>query len=64
MSRAPDNPDIQVALNHCGRDPVHIPGRIQAFGCLLGLTPDAFEVQYASQNASEILTAIRQSSLA
>ncbi len=44
----------EVDLTSCDREQIHIPGRIQPFGCLLALGPD-WAVTHASENCSEIL---------
>lgn len=41
-------------LTNCDREQIHIPGRIQAFGCLLSVTSD-WIVNHASQNAAAFL---------
>ena len=46
------DPDLQnqtIDLTNCDREPIHIPGRIQSFGALLGFTSDLI-VTHASQN--------------
>ncbi|QDT63155.1 HWE histidine kinase domain-containing protein [Calycomorphotria hydatis] len=44
-----------VALSNCDREPVHIPGKIQTFGGLLGFDLQTMEVHYCSENLQEII---------
>ena len=44
----------QVDLSNCDREPIHIPGLIQPFGCLLALSSDWLVVR-ASGNAAAML---------
>ncbi|MEO1525117.1 MAG: HWE histidine kinase domain-containing protein [Planctomycetota bacterium] len=48
-------PDEKLALNKCDNEPVHIPGRIQPFGALLGFDLNSGEIQYQSENVSAML---------
>ncbi len=50
-----------VDLTNCDHEPIHIPGRIQSFGCLISVTSD-WIVNHASVNASEML-GLQQSEL-
>ena len=43
-------PDERLALDNCNREPVHIPGRIQPFGAMLGFELKSGEVRYQSDN--------------
>ena len=43
-------PDEKLALNNCDKEPVHIPGRIQPFGALLGFDLETGIVRYQSEN--------------
>jgi chemotaxis family two-component system sensor kinase Cph1 len=45
----------KVTLTNCDREPVHIPGCIQPFGCLLALNPQNLTVIQVSDNAQEWL---------
>ena len=45
----PDLRNQTIDLTNCDREPIHIPGRIQSFGALLGFTSDLI-VTHASQN--------------
>jgi light-regulated signal transduction histidine kinase (bacteriophytochrome)/CheY-like chemotaxis protein len=47
--------ELQAALADCAAEPVHIPGRTQPHGAMLGVHPDTMTVCYASENASDIL---------
>ncbi|KAA6456015.1 hypothetical protein DYQ86_26420 [Acidobacteria bacterium AB60] len=45
-------------FSNCDREPIHIPGSVQAHGFFLGLQPDAedrFRVAAASENAADYL---------
>ena len=42
--------DEEIDLTNCDREPIHIPGRIQSFGCLLAVTRD-WIVRRASANS-------------
>ncbi|QPH52359.1 HWE histidine kinase domain-containing protein [Pontivivens ytuae] len=44
----------EVDLTSCDREQIHIPGRIQPFGCLIALDPD-WIVSHVSENAAEVL---------
>ena len=44
-----------LALANCDRDPIHIPGFIQPFGCLIAVSLDLQQVLYVSENASEFV---------
>ena len=50
----PELRDQAIDLTNCDREPIHIPGRIQPFGALLGFTPDLI-VTHASRNLGEIV---------
>jgi chemotaxis family two-component system sensor kinase Cph1 len=43
----------QADLTNCDREPIHIPGRIQAHGVLLALSPADHTVVQASQNTAD-----------
>lgn len=44
------NSEKQLALSNCDREPVHIPGRIQAFGAMLGYELQSGTIRYHSEN--------------
>ncbi|MAQ46186.1 MAG: two-component system sensor histidine kinase/response regulator [Confluentimicrobium sp.] len=44
----------QVDLTNCDRDPIHIIGAVQSFGCLIAVSSD-WIVQHASDNVADIL---------
>jgi len=44
----------QVDLTNCDREPIHIPGRVQSFGCLIAVGRQ-WMVRYASENCEEML---------
>ncbi|SHI51977.1 HWE histidine kinase domain-containing protein [Wenxinia saemankumensis] len=50
----PTSPDPQVDLTNCDREPIHILGRVQSFGCLIAVSPD-WIVTRASTNTAAIL---------
>ncbi len=44
----------QVDLTNCDREPIHIPGRVQSFGCLIAVGRQ-WMVRYASENCADML---------
>ena len=44
-----------VTLDTCDREPIHIPGSIQAHGCLLACDIGLTKIERASGNAGAIL---------
>ncbi|GAA4461285.1 ATP-binding protein [Nibrella saemangeumensis] len=46
---------FQADITNCEREPIHIPGRIQAHGFLLAVTPDDYTIIQASENVREHL---------
>jgi light-regulated signal transduction histidine kinase (bacteriophytochrome) len=48
------DPSEKVDLTNCDREPIHIVGQIQPFGCLLAITSD-WIVAHASRNCQEML---------
>ena len=44
----------QVDLTNCDREPIHIIGAVQSFGCLIAVSSD-WIVQHASDNVADIL---------
>jgi light-regulated signal transduction histidine kinase (bacteriophytochrome)/CheY-like chemotaxis protein len=52
--QAPSDPARAVDLSGCEREPIHLLGRIQPFGCLLAVSPGGF-VQHASANLADYL---------
>ena len=44
----------QLALDNCAQEPVHVPGKIQSFGALLGFNAESFSVEHVSTNTSMI----------
>lgn len=44
----------KVDLTNCDREPIHLLGRVQKFGCLVALTHD-WKICHVSQNAIEFL---------
>ena len=47
--------EVEEALETCASEPVHIPGTVQPFACLLALTAQTGLVEYASANCLNIL---------
>jgi len=48
-------PLAAVDLSNCAAEPIHIPGRIQSFGALIGLSTD-WIVTHASENAAALFS--------
>ena len=48
--------DVERALETCAEEPVHIPGTIQSFGCLLACSRETGIVTHVSQNIGTLLT--------
>jgi len=46
---------IAQALEGCATEPVHIPGTVQPFGCLVCIDSDTGRINYASENCKEII---------
>ncbi|GAA4399584.1 ATP-binding protein [Nibrella viscosa] len=46
---------FQADISNCEREPIHIPGRIQAHGFLLAVSPDTYTIIQASENVREHL---------
>ena len=46
--------DATVDLTNCDREPIHLLGNVQSYGCLLAVSPD-WIVQHASTNVAHIL---------
>lgn len=46
---------VRDALAECAAEPVHIPGTVQPFGCLVGMDAETREIHYASENCGEII---------
>ncbi|PYE85671.1 HWE histidine kinase domain-containing protein [Pseudoroseicyclus aestuarii] len=49
-----DHAERSVDLTNCDREPIHLLGRVQSFGCLLAVAPDWTVVQ-ASANTEEVI---------
>lgn len=47
--------EIAAALDECAREPVHIPGAIQPFGCLLSFDQEMSRVLQVSANLQDVL---------
>jgi two-component system, chemotaxis family, sensor kinase Cph1 len=50
------NKDVQNITN-CESEPIHIPGSIQPYGFLLGISPTDHTIHYCSENCEEYLNA-------
>ncbi|MEO0371338.1 MAG: HWE histidine kinase domain-containing protein, partial [Pseudomonadota bacterium] len=55
MDEAPQDHGLLKAKEECTAEPVHDPGGVQAFACLVALDPKTDKIVYASENSSEIL---------
>lgn len=47
--------DFEEAMEACASEPVHIPGTVQSFGCLVGVNAHTGHIAYASQNCADII---------
>ncbi len=47
--------ELKTALDHCAKEPIHIPGSIQPHGFLIAFTSDDQIVRHASQNLPAFL---------
>lgn len=47
--------DFKSALDNCASEPVHIPGTVQRFGCLIGVDPQNSRIAYASENCFDVI---------
>lgn len=50
----PSLPVTDADLADCAREPIHLLGRVQSFGCLVAASSD-WIIQHASQNCAEVL---------
>lgn len=57
---AASDPEVKVDLSNCDREPIHILGHVQRFGCLLALSKE-FVIVHASENVHEYLELKAQS---
>lgn len=48
------SPEIEIDLTNCDREPIHLLGRVQAYGCLLGISHD-WMVTHASVNTKDLI---------
>lgn len=46
---------IRRAMEECAAEPVHIPGRVQPFGCVISADAKSGTIQYASKNCADII---------
>ncbi|WP_341235474.1 HWE histidine kinase domain-containing protein [uncultured Sulfitobacter sp.] len=47
-------PQYDYDLTNCDREPIHILGRVQSYGCLIAVSTD-WMVTYASENSGDLL---------
>ena len=45
---------LKDTLTDCDREPIHVPGLVQSFGCLVAIS-GGWEITYASANCAEII---------
>lgn len=55
MSEALTDAQISEALATCADEPVHIPGTVQPFGCLIAADVAQAKIAYVSENAEDFL---------
>ncbi len=55
MCPALSDDELRTAIDQCAAEPIHIPGTVQPFGCLVAIDPKSGTVQYASENCEEFL---------
>ena len=48
---------MAIELSECDKEPVHIPGCIQPFGCLVAFSLPSWTIAHISMNASEVFGA-------
>jgi light-regulated signal transduction histidine kinase (bacteriophytochrome)/CheY-like chemotaxis protein len=46
---------IKLALENCASEPVHIPGIVQPFGCIIAINPEDETMAYASENTEQVI---------
>ncbi|RYF98354.1 MAG: GAF domain-containing protein, partial [Chitinophagaceae bacterium] len=44
-----------AAVETCESEPIHVPGSIQPYGCLIALNNETFKVEYCSQNVADYI---------
>jgi diguanylate cyclase (GGDEF)-like protein len=49
------SPDVQIDLNNCDREPIHIPSSIQPHGLLIAARDSDLTIVYVSENSTEML---------
>lgn len=54
MSNQLVSPDTKIDLTNCDREPIHILGHVQQFGCLVAVNSD-WLVRHVSTNVKEVL---------
>lgn len=55
MSKDVSEEDIMRAMETCAEEPVHIPGLVQPFGCLIAFDAEHMRICYASENCEDIM---------
>ncbi|QYI99941.1 GAF domain-containing protein [Thalassovita mediterranea] len=55
MTRNTVSPDTKIDLTNCDREPIHILGHVQQFGCLIAVNSD-WLVQHVSVNVADFLS--------
>lgn len=55
MGKEVQRSEIETALLNCSKEPIHIPGAIQAFGVLFSLDDEKLEVRDCSVNTKECI---------
>ncbi|MEM5517909.1 HWE histidine kinase domain-containing protein [Henriciella sp. AS95] len=54
MTNTTVSPDTKIDLSNCDREPIHILGHVQQFGCLIAVNSD-WIISHASDNTSAFL---------
>lgn len=55
MEKTGEDYNMVVDISNCEKEPIHIPGKIQAHGCLLAIDTKDFNIIAASSNVSSFL---------
>lgn len=55
MSNELTDHELKAAMDQCAAEPVHVPGLVQPFGCLLAMDMTTGQLTYASENTKDIL---------
>lgn len=54
MTEQENDAAYQLALSNCAREPVHIPGRVQSFGAIIGFNTETGVIEYVSDNLHSV----------